>query len=57
MRLISKDMRIDPETFNIVTRLVIEVPNCLMYDGIALMGEDEVKQILGIELFDLLKEK
>ena len=55
MELISKEVKMDPNTFAPVVRVTIELPLEIMQDGIALMGEDEVKMILGTELYGILK--
>ncbi len=55
MRLIKKEVKMDPDTFAPTMQVTVEFPLELMIDGIALMGAEEVKKVLGIELYDLLK--
>ena len=55
MKLIKKEVKMDEISFSPVLRLTIELPLEIMQDGVALMGPEEVKKILGIELYDLLK--
>ena len=55
MELISKEVKMDPNTFAPVMRVTVELPLEIMRDGVALMGEDEVKMILGTELYGILK--
>ena len=54
MKLIKKEVKMD-ESFSPVMHLTIELPLEIMQVGGALMGPEEVKKILGIELYDLLK--
>ena len=55
MNLISKQVKMNPSTYEPVLRVTIEMPLEIMRDGVALTGEDEVKMILGTELYRLLK--
>ena len=55
MELISKELKADPNTFAPVMRVTIELPLEAIPDGVALMGEDEVKMMLGTELYRVLK--
>lgn len=55
MELIAKEIKMDPNTFAPVVKVTIELPLEIMRDGVALMGEDEVKTILGTELYGILK--
>ena len=54
MQLINKEVRMDENTFSPVIRLTVELPLEIMQDGVALMGPEEVKKILGLELYNLL---
>ena len=56
MRLIEKKIVVDPNTYQPLMQITIQVPLEIMADGIALMGETEVKQVLGTELFNHLKD-
>ena len=55
MELIAKEIKMDPNTFAPIVRVTIELPLEIMRDGVALMGEDEVKAILATELYGILK--
>lgn len=55
MRLIEKTIITDEQTFSPMMRLTIELPLEIMQDGVALMGVDEVKNVLGTDLYDLMK--
>ena len=55
MRLIEKSVKMDENSFAPMMRLTIELPLEIMQDGVALMGVEEVKKVLGTELFDLMK--
>ena len=55
MRLIEKSVKMDENSFAPMMRLTIELPLEIMRDGVALMGVEEVKKVLGTELFDLMK--
>lgn len=55
MRLIEKSVKMDETSFAPIMRLTIELPLEIMRDGVALMGVEEVKKVLGTELFDLMK--
>lgn len=55
MKLIEKKISMDEMTFSPVMRLTIELPLEIMQDGVALMGVDEVKKVLGTDLYDLMK--
>ena len=55
MRLIEKSVKMDETSFAPIMRLTIELPLEIMQDGVALMGVEEVKKVLGTELFDLMK--
>ena len=55
MNLINKTITMDQTTFAPIVRLTIEFPIEIIQDGVALMGENEVKMILGTELFNLMK--
>lgn len=55
MRLIEKSVKMDEMSFAPMMRLTIELPLEIMRDGVALMGVEEVKKVLGTELFDLMK--
>lgn len=57
MKLIEKKIVIDPNTYQPLMQLTIQVPLEIMADGIALMGETEVKQVLGTELLNHLKDQ
>jgi hypothetical protein len=57
MELIVKEVKMDQNTFAPVMRVTIELPLEIMRDGVALMGENEVKMILGTELYNILKDK
>ena len=57
MNLISKEVKMDPNTYEPVVRLTVDLPLEIMRDGVALMGEDEVKMVLGTEMYDILKGK
>lgn len=57
MRLIEKKIITDPNSFQPLMQLTIQLPLEIMTDGIALMGETEVKQILGTELLMLMKDR
>lgn len=57
MNLISKEVKMDLSTFAPVVRVTIDLPLEIMRDGVALMGEDEVKMILGTELYEVLKNE
>jgi len=57
MKLIEKKISMDEMTFSPVMRLTIELPLEIMQDGVALMGVDEVKKVLGTDLYELLKEE
>ncbi len=57
MNLVNKEVKMDPNTFAPVMRLTVDLPLEIMRDGVALMGENEVKMILGTELYDILKDK
>ena len=57
MRLIEKKIVVDPNTYQPLMQLTIQVPLEIMADGIALMGETEVKQVLGTELLNHLKDQ
>lgn len=54
MKLIEKTVKMDEMSFAPVMRLTIELPLEIMQDGVALMGVDEVKKVLGTELYNLL---
>lgn len=55
MNLISKEVKMDPNTYEPIVRLIVDLPLEIMRDGVALMGEHEVKMILGTELYEILK--
>ena len=55
MELIAKEVKMDPNTFAPVMRVTVELPLEIMRDGVAMMGEDEVKMVLGAELYGILK--
>ena len=55
MKLIEKTVKMDEMSFAPVMRLTIELPLEIMQDGVALMGVDEVKKVLGTDLYDLMK--
>lgn len=57
MKLISKEVKMDPMTFAPTMQVTIELPLEIMQDGVTLMGPEEVKKILGLELYDLLKSE
>lgn len=57
MNLISKEVKMDPNTYEPIVRLIVDLPLEIMRDGVALMGEDEVKMILGTELYEVLKNE
>ena len=57
MKLISKEVKMDPMTFAPTMQVTIELPLEIMQDGVALMGPEEVKKILGLEVYDLLKSE
>ena len=57
MKLIEKKIVIDPNTYQPLMQLTIQVPLEIMADGITLMGETEVKQVLGTELLNHLKDQ
>ena len=54
MKLIEKKIVIDPNTYQPLMQLTIQVPLEIMADGITLMGETEVKQVLGTELLNII---
>jgi hypothetical protein len=56
MKLIYSKISTDAQSFSPLIRLTIELPLEIVRDGVALMGVDEVKMVLGTELYDLLKE-
>lgn len=56
MELISKKLKIDPRTFAPVMRITVDLPLEVLPDGVALMGEDELKVILGTKFYELLKK-
>ena len=57
MKLLEKKIVVDPSTYQPLMQLTIQVPLEIMADGIALMGETEVKQVLGTELLNHLKDQ
>ena len=55
MKLIEKSVKMDETSFAPMMRLTIELPLEIMRDGVALMDVEEVKKVLGTELFDLMR--
>ena len=55
MQLVSKELRMDNVTYAPTMRVTIDMPLEVVQDAASMMGEDEVKMILGTELYRVLK--
>lgn len=54
MKLISKEVKTDPNTFAPILQVTVEIPIEPVQDGGAIKDVDEVKKILGSKFYDIL---
>ena len=57
MRLISRHIKANPDTFAPEMEIVLRLPMELAMDTLVHMTEEEFKNKLGRELFEMLREK
>ena len=56
MKLISKELKMDPHTFAPVMRVAVELPIEII-DQVLTPSEDEIKMILGNSLYGVIKNE
>ena len=57
MRLISRHIKMNPDTFAPEMEIVLRLPMELAMDTLVTMTEEEFKNKLGRELFEMLRSK
>mgnify|MGYP003342098131 CR=1 FL=1 len=57
MKLISRHIKMNPDTFAPEMEIVLRLPMELAMDTLVHMTEEEFKNKLGKELFEMLREK
>jgi len=57
MRLVSRHIKMNPDTFAPEMEIVVRLPMELAVDTLVHMTEEEFKNKLGRELFELLRTK